>query len=105
MAETDEQAREEVWPHFLEQRTQIGRERGWPPPSRAQFEAEAGPRGALFVGSPATVADKIVATARALGLDRFDLKYANGAMPTAPLVRCIELMGTEVAPRVREQLA
>lgn len=105
VAETDEQAQEEVWPHFLEQRARIGAERGWPPPTRAQFDAEVGPRGALFVGAPATVADKIVATARALGLDRFDLKYANGAVPAPALLRCVERMGTEVAPRVREQLA
>ncbi len=103
VADTDAQAREEVWPHFLEQRTRIGGERGWPPPTRAQFEAEVGPRGALFVGSPATVADKIVTTVGTLGLSRFDLKYANGAMPSAQLLRCVELMGTDVAPRVRER--
>ncbi len=105
VAETDEQAREELWPHFLEQRTRIGGERGWPPPTRAQFEREAGPNGAVFVGSPRTVADKVVATARALGLRRFDLKYANGAMPHAQLMKSIELIGNEVAPRVRAALA
>jgi probable LLM family oxidoreductase len=105
VAETDEAARAEVWPHFLEQRTRIGGERGWPPPTRAQFEAECSPRGALFVGSPETVAAKIIATARTLRLDRFDLKYANGAMPHAQLVKAIELIGTKVAPVVREAMA
>ena len=105
VAATDEQAREELWPHFLEQRTRIGGERGWPPPTRAQFEAEAGPNGAVFVGSPETVADKIVATARTLRLKRFDLKYANGAMPHAALMKSIELIGTKVAPMVRERMA
>jgi probable LLM family oxidoreductase len=104
VAATDEQAREELWPHFLEQRTRIGGERGWPPPTRAQFDREAGPHGALFVGSPATVAAKIAATARTLELSRFDLKYANGAMPHAQLLSSIRLIGTEVLPRVRERL-
>jgi probable LLM family oxidoreductase len=105
VAETDAKAREELWPHFLEQRTRIGAERGWSPPTRAQFEHEAGPNGAIFVGSPETVAEKIVATARTLRLDRFDLKYANGAMPHAELLSSIELIGTKVAPLVRARLA
>jgi probable LLM family oxidoreductase len=105
VARTDEQAREELWPHFLAQRTKIGGERGWPPPTRAQFEREAGPHGALFVGSPPTVAAKIAQTARTLRLSRFDLKYANGAMPHAQLMASIELMGREVVPRVRQLLA
>jgi len=105
VAETDARAREELWPHFLEQRTKIGAERGWAPPTRAQFEHEAGPRGALFVGSPETVAQKIAATARTLSLSRFDLKYSNGPMPHELMLRSIELMGTKVAPRVHELLA
>jgi probable LLM family oxidoreductase len=105
VAETDEQAREELWPHYRELRTKIGKERGWAPPTRAQFEAEAGPRGALFAGSPETVARKIAKTARALSLSRFDLKYSNGPMPHAQLMRSIELLGTKVVPRVRELLS
>jgi probable LLM family oxidoreductase len=105
VADTDEQAREELWPHFLEMRTKIGRERGWSPPSRAHFDAEAGPGGALFVGSAATVAQKIAATARTLSLSRFDLKYSNGPMPHEQMMKSIELIGTKVAPRVRELLA
>jgi alkanesulfonate monooxygenase SsuD/methylene tetrahydromethanopterin reductase-like flavin-dependent oxidoreductase (luciferase family) len=104
VAATDEEAREQLWPHFLEQRGRIGAERGWPPPTRAQFDREAGPEGALFVGSPETVAGKIVATAKALRLDRFDLKYASGAMPHEQLLASIELIGTKVAPLVRERL-
>ncbi|HWP06922.1 MAG TPA: LLM class flavin-dependent oxidoreductase [Polyangiaceae bacterium] len=105
VAATDEQAREELWPHFLAMRTKIGAERGWAPPSRAQFENEAGPRGALFVGSPETVAQKIAATARTLSLSRFDLKYSNGPMPHEQMLKSIELIGTKVAPRVHELLA
>jgi len=104
VADTDEQAREELWPHYLEMRTRIGKERGWPPPTRAQFDREAGPAGALFVGSPETVAQKIAATAKVLRLDRFDLKYSNGALEHPKLLRSIELIGTKVAPRVHELL-
>ncbi len=104
VADTDERARAELWPHYLALRTKIGAERGWPPPTRAQFEREAGPNGALFVGSPDTVARKIAATARTLSLSRFDLKYSNGPMPHAQMLRSIELIGTEVAPRVHELL-
>lgn len=104
VAETDEQAREELWTHFLAQRTKIGAERGWPPPSRAQFEREAGPSGALFVGAPETVAQKIAATARVLSLSRFDLKYSSGTMPHETMMRSIELIGTRVMPRVHELL-
>jgi len=105
VAETDEQAREELWPHFREQRTKIGAERGWSPPTRAQFDHEAGPRGALFVGSPETVAQKIASTARTLSLSRFDLKYSNGPMAHEQMLKSIELIGTKVAPRVHELLA
>jgi len=104
VADTDEQALTELWPHYLALRSKIGAERGWPPPTRAQFEREAGPSGALFVGAPETVAQKIAATARVLSLSRFDLKYSNGPMPHAKLLRSIELMGTQVAPRVHELL-
>jgi probable LLM family oxidoreductase len=104
VAETDERALAELWPHFLAMRTKIGAERGWAPPTRAQFENEAGPRGALFVGSPETVAQKIAATARKLSLSRFDLKYSNGPMPHEQMLQSIELIGTKVAPRVHELL-
>ena len=85
--------------------TRIGAERGWPPVTRLQFDREVGPSGSLYVGAPATVARKIAATVRALGLSRFDMKYSNGALPHDRLVRSIELYGTEVVPRVRELLA
>jgi len=105
VADSDEQAREELWPHYLRLRTKIGAERGWAPPTRAQFDQDAGPRGALFVGSAETVAQKIAATARVLSLSRFDLKYSNGPMPHEQMMRSIELIGSRVAPRVQELLA
>lgn len=103
IADTDAQARELLFPHFKVNRDRIGRERGWPPVSRAEFESEAD-AGALFVGSPETVARRIADTVPVLGLQRFDLKYANGPMPHEHLLRAIELYGTEVVPRVRALL-
>jgi probable LLM family oxidoreductase len=105
VAATDEQAREELWPHYEVMINRIGGERGWPPTTREHFEREAGPDGALCVGSPGTVAAKIAATARLLGLSRFNLKYSAGTLPHATLMKSIELVGTIVAPRVREILA
>ncbi len=105
VAGSDRQARDEMWPHYAAMHARIGRERGWPPITRAQFDATAGPDGAYFVGSPETVATKIVKVARGLGLSRFDLKYSTGTLPHEQLMTCIELYGREVAPAVREQLA
>ena len=105
VADTDEQAREELYEHFQAQRARIGAQRGWPAPTRLQFEQEASPHGSLYVGSPETVARKIVRTVQALGADRFDLKYSNGAVPHPQLMHAIELYGTKVAPLVRDMLA
>ncbi len=104
VAASDEEARDLLFEHFKANRDRIGRERGWGPATRDQFEAEVA-HGALFVGSPDTVAAKIAATVRALGLSRFDLKYSNGPMPHEQLMSCIELYGTEVVPRVRALLS
>ena len=105
VARTDQQALDELWPHYSESHAKIGRERGWPPMSREQYDAAAGPDGALFVGSPETVADKIVKVARGLGLSRFDMKYSAGSLPHDLLMTSIELYGNEVAPLVRARLA
>jgi probable LLM family oxidoreductase len=104
VAATDEQAREELWPNYLALMSRIGAERGWPPVTRAQFEREAGPDGALYVGSPETVARKIAETMQTLGLTRFDMKYSNGPLPHKAQMTSIELYGTKVVPRVRELL-
>src|SRR5688500_579138 len=105
VAATDEQAKEELWPHYAGLMNRIGRERGWPPIGRPHFESEAGPDGALYVGSPETVAAKIVRTMKVLGLSRFDLKYSNGTLPHDKLMTSIELYGTKVVPIVRERLS
>lgn len=105
VAAADAQAREELWPHYSTMMNRIGRERGWAPIGRDHFEHEAGPEGALCVGSPETVATKIAKTIKDLGLSRFDMKYSNGTLPHDVLMTSIELYGTEVAPRVRELLS
>jgi probable LLM family oxidoreductase len=104
IAATDAQAREELWPAYREMRNRIGAERGWGPTSRAEYEREI-EAGSLYVGAPETVARKIAATARALGLSRFDLKYSSGPLGHAALLHSIELYGREVIPRVRELLS
>ena len=104
IAETDEQAAEELWPDYKLMRDRIGAERGWGPMGREEFESEI-TQGSLYVGSPETVAQKIAKTAKALGIARFDLKYSAGPLPHATLMRSIELYGTVVIPRVRELLA
>jgi probable LLM family oxidoreductase len=105
IAATDEEAREEFFPHWLAQRNRIGSERGWGPGNRGEFDAMCTPEGALYVGSPETVAAKILLLKKNLGVDRFDLKYSNGTLPHAAMMRSIELFGTVVAPRVADLLA
>ena len=104
VADTDEQARDELWPDYKIMRDRIGAERGWPPMQRAEFDREAD-HGSLYVGSPETVARKIAATAKALSLSRFDLKYSAGGLSHERILRCIALYGTKVIPLVREMLA
>lgn len=82
----------------------IGRERGWGPTNRAHFDASRGPQGALFVGSPETVAEKIIAHHKIFKNDRFLLQMAIGPMPHKEIMRGIELYGSKVAPLVREAL-
>jgi probable LLM family oxidoreductase len=104
VAKTDEKAREELWPDYKVMRDRIGKERGWPPMGRDEFVSEA-EHGSLYVGSPETVARKIAATAKALGIARFQLKYSAGPLPHEKLMTSIELYGRKVVPLVRELLA
>lgn len=104
VAETDEIAREKAFSHYQAMHARIGRERGWPPLTKAQFDSECGPEGALFLGSPETVATKLARSIHGLGVDRFDLKYSLGTLGHADLMKSIELYGTVVVPRVRELL-
>jgi len=104
VAETDAEAADILWPCHKALIDRIGKERGWPPTTRAKFEGEI-KEGALHVGSPETVARKIASTIKALGIQRFQLKYSSGPVPQERLLKAIELYGTKVIPRVRELLA
>jgi probable LLM family oxidoreductase len=104
ISESDGQAREELWEPYREMRNRIGAERGWGPTSRAEFDQEV-EAGSLYVGSPETVARKIVATMKALRVARFDLKYSAGALSHERMMRSVELYGRTVIPRVRELIA
>ncbi len=104
VAETDAQAQEEIWPHYKALHDRIGRERGWPPTTREHFLHEVA-HGSLYVGAPETVARKIAATVRGLGVQRFEMKYSSGPLPHDRLMHSIELYGTRVVPMVRDMLA
>lgn len=106
IADTDQQAKDELWPHYRDMMNRIGRERGWGASiTRAEFAASAEPLGANFAGSPAQVTDKILANHEIFGFDRFVLQMAIGVMDHAKLMKAIELYGTKVAPEVRKAVA
>jgi probable LLM family oxidoreductase len=104
VAPTDEEAIDLQWPYYKEQFEWAARERGWRRPTLEQFQAEI-EFGSMYVGSPETVATKIAAVIRMLGLSRFDLLYAFGRVPHHHRMATIELYGREVIPRVRDLLA
>lgn len=101
VADTTQAAADAFYPAQAAVMDRIGRERGWPPTSRAQFDDARGPRGALVVGSPAEVADKILALREVLGFDRILIQMGIGVQDHRALRRAIELLGTEVAPALR----
>ncbi|WFP76918.1 LLM class flavin-dependent oxidoreductase [Mesorhizobium sp. WSM4906] len=105
IAETTEKAADDFYGPQAEVMNRIGRERGWGPTSRAHFDHARGPGGALFVGNPEEVAQKIVAQHKNFGNDRFLLQMAIGTMPHAKIMKAIELYGTRVAPIVRKETA
>src|SRR5215217_392356 len=103
VAEDAQRAADEYWPGHEASMRKIGRERGWPPPTRAQYDLLRGPRGALLVGDPRTVAEKILFQYEIFRNTRY-LIYLMG-MPHRTTMRAIELVGTEVAPLVRAAVA
>jgi probable LLM family oxidoreductase len=105
VAATDVQASDEFWPRYLEVIRAVSGSRGFAIPTKESFLYEIGPRGALYVGSPETVARKIANNLTTLGANRFDLKYGMGGLSHQALLTNIELYGTQVVPRVRELLA
>jgi probable LLM family oxidoreductase len=104
VGETDAQAREDLFVDYKRMRDKIGAERGWPPLTSADFEREI-EHGSLYVGSPETVARKIAATVKTLGVSRFDMKYSAGPLSHEKVMHSIELYGREVIPSVRAMLA
>lgn len=104
VAETDEQAKEEFWPAYRDIITRLGPSRGFPTPTLEFYEREVGPKGALHVGSPQTVAEKVARNLTILGANRFDLKHGMPGMTQQSLLKSIELFGTRVVPTVREIL-
>jgi len=105
IADTREQAIEESFPSHHETMSRLGRERGWPPLTKQGFVAGTGPRGALLVGSPQDVVDKILFERKLFGHDRFLLQLSVGTMPHDQIMHAIELYGTKVAPAVRAAVA
>jgi len=104
VAATDEQAKAEFWPAWRDTIALVAEERGFAIPTEASFDRETGPDGALYVGSPETVARKIAANLRVLEASRFDLKYGLPGLTHDQLMTTIELYGRQVVPRVRELL-
>ena len=101
VADDAKAARDTFFPGYAEVMTRIGRERGWPPTTRAQFETSCGPQGHLIIGNPKDVADKIIGLHKIFGNDRILVQMGLGALPHKDMLRAIELMGKEVAPLVR----
>jgi probable oxidoreductase, LLM family len=104
IADDSQKAADEFWGPYAHVMTNLGRERGWPPMSRAHYENMREPRGALLVGSPQQVIDKILFNHELFGITRFLLHISVGTLPHAQVMRAIELLGTVVAPAVRKAL-
>jgi alkanesulfonate monooxygenase SsuD/methylene tetrahydromethanopterin reductase-like flavin-dependent oxidoreductase (luciferase family) len=105
LADDARTAADVAFPPFAETMSRIGRERGWPPTTRRQFDAEAAIHGALVLGSPQQVIDKILYQHELFHHDRFLVQLTVGPMPHERVLRAIELLGTEVAPVVRRETA
>jgi alkanesulfonate monooxygenase SsuD/methylene tetrahydromethanopterin reductase-like flavin-dependent oxidoreductase (luciferase family) len=105
IAESASKAADDFFPGYAKSFSEIGRERGWPPVTRAQYDALLGPTGALLVGDPETVAEKILRVNESLGgISRLTFQMSVAALPHARMLRAIELLGTRVAPLVRSAL-
>jgi probable LLM family oxidoreductase len=106
VAATTQEAADDFFPGYARAFTDIGKERGWPPVTRAAFDAQRGPQGALLIGSPDEVTEKIIRHSEALGgVSRFTFQMNAASLPHAKLMQAIELLGTRVAPALRKELA
>ena len=105
VAETTQQAADDFFPGYARAFTDIGKERGWRPVTRAGFDAQRGPQGALLIGDPDEVVKKIIRHSKALGgISRITFQMNAASLPHVKLMRAIELLGTQVAPALREEL-
>jgi len=103
VAATTQEAADDFYPGYAHAFTDIGKERGWPPATRAGFDAQRGPRGALLIGSPDEVVEKILRHSEALGgISRITFQMNAASLPHVKLMRAIEMLGTRVAPALRE---
>ena len=105
VAESDEEAAEKFFPSTQQAMSKLGRERGWGPYTRSTYDDARTLEGALYVGSPKTVAEKIIHLRKSMGITRFMLHCPVGTMPHEDVMKSIELLGKEVAPLVREEIA
>lgn len=105
IAQSSAEAAELAYPPYLEVMGRIGRERGWPPPTRQHFENERSAHGAMLVGEPQEIIDKILYEHELFGNTRFLIQFTLGPMPHDKVLKCIELYGTKVAPAVRSAIA
>jgi len=106
LADTTEQAADDLFPAYAYVFNRIGKERGWPPVTRAQFDATRGPTGALLVGGPEAIAEKILSIDEALGgISRITFQMGVSTLPHEKMLHAIEILGTQVAPTVRSELS
>jgi len=105
VGDTTAQAVDAFFPSYREMMSQIGRERGWPPMTREQFDAMRGPGGSLVLGTPQEVVERILCLHDLFGMQRYLIHLSVGTVDHQAVLRAIELFGTEVAPAVREEIA
>jgi probable LLM family oxidoreductase len=106
VAATNSEAADDFYPGYARAMTDVGKERGWPPMTRARFDAQRGPHGALLIGDPEEVTEKIIRHSEALGgISRITLQMNAASLPHAKLMRAIEMLGTRVAPALRDELS
>jgi alkanesulfonate monooxygenase SsuD/methylene tetrahydromethanopterin reductase-like flavin-dependent oxidoreductase (luciferase family) len=105
VAETTQKAADDFFPGYARAFTDIGKERGWRPVTRADFDAQRGPQGALIIGDPDEVVEKIIRHSKALGgISRITFQMNAASLPQVKMMRAIELLGTRVAPALREEI-
>ena len=106
VAATTQEAADDFFPGYARAFTDVGKERGWRPVTRADFDAQRGPLGALLIGNPDEVVEKIIRHSEALGgVSRFTFQMNAASLPHTKLMQAIELLGTQVAPTLRKELA